>query len=154
MVVEHAPKIGPSAIIGPMRKGTTTTNKQEIQRILATGELREDLEPLEKAVKLVKDYNVGQRLAAEVCGVGRKAVRCALDAVKKGRPVGVVGRPRIFAMKEEGELVDAIDQAELKQKGLTFKQFQEKVCYLHIVFHGFPDTKVPSHPCIRLKTYT
>jgi hypothetical protein len=129
-----------------MRKATTRPNKQEIQRTLATGKLWEDLEPLEKAVKLVKDYNASQRLAAEVCGVGRRAVQCALDALEEGRPMGVVGRPRVFSMKEEGELVDAIDQAELNQKGMTFKQFQDKVFYLHIVFLGFSYTKVLSLP--------
>lgn len=95
--------------------------------LLGTSEFR-DLEPIEKALKLIKEHYVSQRQAAIACNVDRSAIQRALKAVKADRPIGVPGRPRALNPNEEKQLVQELDEADLKRKSMTFKQFQDKVC--------------------------
>jgi hypothetical protein len=101
-------------------------NEVNTTRIINTIDFR-GLTPLQKALKLIEEYHISQRQAAKACKVGRRAVQCALNTHKRGRPVGVRGRPKIFKLAEENEVISRIDEAEVNQKPLTFKSFQDLV---------------------------
>lgn len=96
------------------------------RRLLCTVDFR-NLTPLEKAVKLVQNHEISQRCAGRVCKRGRRAIQCALKSSKKGDPIGVRGRHKIFNREEEEVLIAAVDEAELNQAPLSFKQLQDKV---------------------------
>ena len=105
-----------------MKQDTTS-----LQHLLTTIEFC-SLEPLERALKLMKDHGVGRRTATKVCGVSEKSIRCVLDAKAKGRPIGVIGRSKLLNPIQEQELVDALVEADQNKKECTFEQFQDKVC--------------------------
>jgi hypothetical protein len=101
------------------------------------------LEPLKKAVKLVNEHHVGQRIAARLCDVTHKSLHCALDASKKGCPLGQVGRPKLLNPEQELALVTILEEANDNRKGLTFGQFQNVVCTYIIYSSQFTTTYAP-----------
>ena len=60
----------------------------------------------------------------------KRAVQRAIVSFEKGRELGQQGCPKLFKPAEEEALVSIIDEAEAKQKNLTYKQFQEHVIFL------------------------
>jgi hypothetical protein len=94
--------------------------------ILLMAEFR-GLEKRQQAVLLYKHHECSQ-VAADACGLKRRAVQRALVAQGAGRVLGEVGRPTLLPPLYEEELVKVIDEAEAKQQHLTKEQFSQKVC--------------------------
>jgi hypothetical protein len=68
-------------------------------------------------------------LVAEVLNLSKSAVERLVKSMKCGRVVGVVGRARVRTPEEEARLVSALDEADKNQDGLSYKRFQEVVCF-------------------------
>lgn len=103
-----------------------------INALFATSEYR-GLDELERAVKLVEDKHTSASEAARICGVSRAAVRRGIEAHKKGRDIGLTGRPRLLSPAEEKQLVNVLEEADQKKQPIKFEQFQDVVCY-YILF--------------------
>ena len=117
---------------------------EEYHRILSTIEFRQ-LNQVEKAVMLVNMYNVSERKAAELCNISCAAVGCGKEALKKGRLIGVVGRPQLLGDDSLEELKLWIEQQASKGSPVTYLQFQDKVCIHDITQRSYSHTQGHRH---------
>ncbi len=104
--------------------------------MMTTKEYR-GLSPLERAAKLVSDAKCGTRLAAEVCSLSRGSVVCGTKAVKAGRQVGLIGRPRTFNASEEELFTEKIQNEGNDKKGATFREGKRLVRNKNLNFVTF-----------------
>jgi transposase len=94
--------------------------------VARTSEYR-GLSQLEKGLKLIDEEGASLREAAEAVGITLSSLFRAKKARAENRDVGVPGRPRILNTKEEATLVQAIVDADIAGKPLTYKRLREVV---------------------------
>ena len=125
--------MGPVRKPNPEQKKTMSYFSPNTHPILATSPYRL-LKPHEKAVKLVNDGVLSQRLAAQATGISRGAVQKALQAHTDGRPLGVNGRPSSLNPTGVSLLYDGLEERLTRRQEITFKTVQSEVIVFSLVF--------------------
>jgi|SRR5271163_407212 hypothetical protein len=85
------------------------------------------LSKVDRALKLMDEEGAGLRESAEAVEISYSKLFRAKKAREENREIGVHGRPRILNTKEEAELVQAIVDADIAGKPLTYKRLREVV---------------------------
>jgi hypothetical protein len=75
-------------------------------------------------LEIIRQASVWQ----QKCNVKKRAVERGLEAVEKGRLVGLFERPRHLKPQEEATLVSLVEEADDQQQAMTYRRFQEVVC--------------------------
>jgi len=84
-----------------------------------------NLEPLDKAMKLVTDGGIAQRKACSVAGIHRSQLIRQINAIKTNRPIKAPHRPPIFTPEQEQQITDDLRQKIDHGESVGFKMFQD-----------------------------
>ena len=85
------------------------TKISQLRKNFSTSDFRH-LSKVEKAVKLVHDFNVPSSLAAESVNMSRTTLQRATRAVAEEREIGRCGKPRIFNEIENAQLINDLNE--------------------------------------------
>jgi len=106
------------------------------QRVILGADYR-NLDPIHKAIKLIKEEKANIADTAAATKVGRKSISRAIQAQEANREIGRSGRPPHFNKADIGQVLKEIQVIPTKERK-TYQRIREevimkikKICFLY-----------------------